>query len=344
MAIEFLEGEGQGTVPANPGLTARSGAVAQAGPVENPTTQTFLGIMGAADYLPYRPTTPTGPYATGYLGRQIKRVEEYRRATGQAFNGLPGGQFYVFTNYSDKATTSYQTLDSMMSEFEAMPNKGKKNLAKLLAMAGYLAGGSTLEETVEDSTLMEVTEAYAGLLAEAAQRFANGENVTPDELLERNIRYNMSQVGLEADGAFNHKGALKWYDKAIGKTGEPRTEVQVNKSIDLFSAQDARGLARQTMQQVLGRDPTEDEYEDFVTALNTSARANPTITRTRTRYDAEGNVVSSVSRSRGGLGSAGVNQTLQDEAESTPGWAEWQAIGTYLPEVFNALGATVPGA
>lgn len=343
MAMEFLEGASSGSAPANPALVAGAG-LPQAGPVENRTTQAFLGTMGAEDYLPYRPTTPRGPYATAYLGAQAKRVESFRTATAQAFRGLPGGQAYVYTQYSDKANTSFKTVDDLMSDFESMSVKQKKNIAKALAMAGYLGGSGSLAERVEDTTLLDVTEAYAGLLAEASQRFANGQNITVDELLDMHIRYNMNASGMDFDGDFDLSSVDKLFSEATGQTGKPRTETRVDKSVDIFSPEDARGMARQTLQAALGRDPSEDEYEDFIAALQTKARQNPTVTRTTTRYDAEGNVIGTNSVSRGGLGASAVEQFAQDQAEAAPDWAEWQAVGTYFPALMESLSSVVPGA
>lgn len=332
----------------DPSMVAQSqmgGAVSSAGPTLNKTAQTFLGIMGAEGFP--APVTPNGPFATAYLGREAQKVENYRAATQRAFNQMPNGQFYVFTGVSNKAATSFQSMDSLMSEFEAMPNKEKKELAKLLAMAGYLTGGESdsLEDTVEEASLMEVADAYTDLLSSASARLAQGQNITPDDLLEMNIRYNMSRAGLDADAPFSRKTASKWYDKAIGKTtGKPHKETQVNTSVDLFSPEDARGLARATLQQALGRDPSEAEYEDFIAALQAKARANPSVSRTTTQFDAEGNVTAVRTVNSGGLTEAGINNFAQEQAEAAPDWAEWQAVGTYFPGVMDALGSVVPNA
>lgn len=339
MAIEFLEGGASGTTPARP---PSLGPVAQAAPTLNKTAQNFLGIMGAEGYVP--PPTPTGPYATAYLSREARKVEMYRATTGRALQtGVPA-LGYVYTGYSDKATTSYKTVDSLISEFEAMSIKQKKNLAKALAMAGYLGGSGTLEERVEESSLMDVGNAYNTLLQEATQRFAAGQNITIDELLDMNIRYNMAQAGVEAEGDFSVDAAGAWYDAATGKTGKPYKETRVDRSVDIFSPEDARGLARQSLQSVLGRDPSEAEYEDFLAALQTKARQNPTITRTTTRYDAEGNPIGTNSVTRGGLGENAVRDFAQDQAEAAPDWAEWQAVGTYFPAIMESLSSVVPGA
>ena len=48
-------------------------------------------------------------------------------------------------------------------------------------------------------------------------------------------------------------------------------------TIDLTSPQQARGLLMQTIQGVLGRNPTDVEYDDFVKILNETQTANPQV-------------------------------------------------------------------
>ena len=48
-------------------------------------------------------------------------------------------------------------------------------------------------------------------------------------------------------------------------------------TIDLTSPTQARGLLMQTIQGALGRNPTEDEYSQFLTILNESQTANPQV-------------------------------------------------------------------
>jgi hypothetical protein len=48
-------------------------------------------------------------------------------------------------------------------------------------------------------------------------------------------------------------------------------------TIDLTSPTQARGLLMQTIQGVLGRNPTEDEYSQFLTILNEAQTANPQV-------------------------------------------------------------------
>lgn len=49
------------------------------------------------------------------------------------------------------------------------------------------------------------------------------------------------------------------------------------RTIDLTSPQQARGLLMQTIQGVLGRNPTDTEYDEFVKILNETQTANPSV-------------------------------------------------------------------
>lgn len=48
-------------------------------------------------------------------------------------------------------------------------------------------------------------------------------------------------------------------------------------TVDLASPTQARGLLMQTMQSVLGRDPSAEEYSQFLTSLNEAQAANPSV-------------------------------------------------------------------
>ena len=69
----------------------------------------------------------------------------------------------------------------------------------------------------------------------------------------------------------------------------PYTTVQRNKTISTM--QDARLVLRQTMQQLLGREPTDNEVKGFLKDLNQQERENPQVTRTTYQSEEESNTV-----------------------------------------------------
>lgn len=239
-----------------------------------------------------------------------------------------------------------KTLSQMMTDFDHWNIKRKQDMARKLALAGFLGSpykGETLDEFVKRQDYISVEQGYAQLLQSASSRYAAGQKVSPNQLLNQYIDYNKS-TGLFA-GSAGAGGA--------GGTGSPyanqtRTETNTSKSVDIWSPMDAKGLARATLQRELGRDPTQAEFEDFVAALQAKQRANPAVTRTTntTKYDKYGSPVNtnSSSTTTGGLTAQGIDEFATEQAQANPGWAEWQAVGTYFPAVMQMLGAGVPGA
>lgn len=231
-----------------------------------------------------------------------------------------------------------ESSKQVIGEFSRWTNKRKKNLARRLALAGYFGAprvGESLDDFVASIPLAQLEEAWGQVVMETAQKNANGVWVTPDQNIQQQIDYNQSAAkGTSLEG---------WYTGASGGTeGEDpnRTEKFVSVSRDIFSASQAKGLIRGVLQQELGRDPTAEEFEDFITALQTKQRENPTRTVQRTIYR-DGDPVRQSTTSTGGIDPA---EFALEQAQANPDWAEWQAIGTYFPAVMNTLGAGVPGA
>lgn len=318
MALNFREGGGYGaSIPTVPGTTAS---------------------------MP-RPALPQ--YSTNYLIAARAELDSVRQSSSMALKSQ-NGTAYVWLG-SEKAPHipkqqyegrwhDLKSVDELGSEFESKSIKEQKQMARLLYLAGFLND--------PDAPLIDVTQAYASLLGEAAMRFASGQNISPDDILEMNIRYNTGNDNFKIKGG--KKGSYTDVSNIYlpgdpNAPQEPKTVTRTDKSVDIWNAEDARGLARQTLQQALGRDPTEAEYEDFVTALQTAQRNNPTISKTTTHYDSEGIATSTHTKTTGGLNEHGINELATEQAQSAPDWAEWQAVGTYFPAVMQALGSVVPG-
>lgn len=324
------------------------------------------------------PTAPAGvphPFATRYLQNIVDRG--YRAQTQAAMSGARGATPYVFTGtrfngggpfnhhpgiYRDDAESNKQRVETkhravpeLMSEFDYFSTEKKKILAKQLFMAGFLSK--------PDANLMDLQQAYGNLLSTAASRYAAGQQVSPRKLLENNIRYNLAAAGVHVKGKFSDKTSAGWFQKLLH--GDPKTSDLANaagaaakrapeldlsgkftstsRSVDIYSPDDARGLIRATLRRELDRDPTEQEFEEFVSTLQSAQRSHPAVTTTTQTTDKQGRVTNTNSVTRGGLGASGIQEIAQREAESNPGWAEWQAVGTYFPAILDALGSAVPG-
>lgn len=268
--------------------------------------------------------------------------------------------------FGSHPTTSSQasekTIDQLLTEFEEMDRKEQHRLAFLLTIAGY-AGSVSLEEAAKvarELTLGETIAAYTALLTAAAAAYASrGQRITPNQILEGAIAYRLPR-GTDWDGTFGDlKAALVENDIDVSGIDEEEdlsgthttTSTDTSVSRDIMDPNDAMALTRAMIQRELGRDPTKAEFEDFISAVQAAQRANPTRTKTTetttVTTDKDGKPIdrdsSSSSTTRGGISQAGVEDILLRRARQNPDWAEWQAVGTYAPALFAALGATVPG-
>lgn len=254
------------------------------------------------------------------------------------------------------------TLTKALRKFDKMTIVEQKKMLRLLAIAGF-AGAidlADIDEAVAESSQLDARDAYKNLLSTAAEYYTmQGLRVTPDDVLRSHIAYRLQGSGVNWNGNFNvfDKGiakAFKEMDADLEGASElgpsiPKefTDVRTDTAVDYMNPADAKALTRSMLQQELGRDPTQGEYEDFLSAIMAAERENPTTQTTTTKYELDPNnqlgIASQRTVQHGGMTSAGYDQLLREQAQSQPGWAEWQAMGTYAPALFAALGSTVPG-
>jgi len=89
------------------------------------------------------------------------------------------------------------------------------------------------------------------------------------------------------------------------KTGKPKTVTQTQRQTSLTNAKTAKEVIRAALQARLDRDPSKAEIAKFIGDLNAEERANPTTSTTTSKYDAEGNLVSSDTQTSGGAPAPG---------------------------------------
>lgn len=250
---------------------------------------------------------------------------------------------------SDAALTRYQpggprtanrtaTADALLSEFNTWSVERKRAMARKLAQAGMLGtipAGMTVDEFVKTVSLAEVEKAYEAVLLESGRRYASGQEITPTQLINQHRDWQVANGGAGGSGSES-----PYANKTI-------TTTHTSVSRDIWHPKDAKALARATIKRELGRDPTPEEFEDFVAAIQTAQEDNParTRTKTRTKYDEHGSPTrtKSWSRTSGGIGAEGLGEIALEQAQDNPEWAEWQAVGTYFPALINMLGSGVPG-
>lgn len=261
-------------------------------------------------------------------------------------------------------TASTTSIEQLLQQFEQMDRRQQRQLALLLTIGGY-AGSMSLDEAgaaARDLTLNETLNAYLELLDDAAGRYLRGQKITPEQLLEQNVAYRLPR-NANWDGSYGDLvDVLGENDIDVSGVDEPdkakdlsgtHTTTSTNTSVnrDVMEPNDAMALTRAMLQRELGRDPTKAEFEDFVGAVQAAQRSNPERTTSKSTNtvttNKKGRVVdsdtSSSSTRTGGITQAGVEDLMLRRARQNPDWAEWQAVGTYAPALFQALGATVPG-
>ena len=134
-------------------------------------------------------------------------------------------------------------------------------------------------------------------------------------------------MGVEWDGKFSSfdDGISKDFleNAADAEALKPYSTTNTTRSVDFMNPKDAKGLTRAMLQQELGRDPTQGEYEDFLSALHSAERANPDRTTTTTQYTPNEEGVSydtsTTSRTQEGIGAEGLAQVAYEQARVSPG-------------------------
>lgn len=257
-------------------------------------------------------------------------------------------------------------ISQLQSDFAKLSPREQRKWASWLALAGY-AGSVDLDQVkdaVDQMSQPEVEDAYNSLLKDAAQWYGAGHNLTPKALLRQRIAYRLGGIGVDfkgdLDSLVGKNGELnlsKYSGLAWGAerahVGDTYSTTTTQKSVDFMDPADARNLTRAMLQQQLGRDPTDGEYEDFIAMLHNAEKANPSVSRTTYNYEYQDDPTADAGASwqatgantvtHSGITESGEQQLAYEKAQQNPDWAEWQAVGTYAPALFDALGSTVSG-
>lgn len=281
--------------------------------------------------------------------------------TGDDFDMLRSGT---------ESTEKILTLTQALNRYDRMSLTEQRNMLRLLALGGFAAGYAgpippeEIDEFVRNSSQSVARLAYENLLDTASDFYMNYQRpVTPEDVLRSHIAYRLEGLGVDWDGDLGTfddgmpDNILKEIKDAaaeasglpgVGEPPKPMTRTETTTQIDLLNPQDAKALTRSMLQAELGRDPTQAEYEDFLSTLHAAERANPATQTTTTKWKLDANdslhPAKTNTVTNQGIGEAGLMQVAYEKAQSNPDWAEWQAMGTYFPALLQALGATVPGA
>lgn len=170
--------------------------------------------------------------------------------------------------------------------------------------------------------LPSLQQAWGNLAQMAGARYSLSSGkikVTPWDMLDLYKKTNTGGSGSGGGGGF---------------TG---THSSVQKTVSEISQGDAWASLRQTTQQLLGHDPSDQEVRDFAYRMNSLAARNPTISKTTGTY-ADGALTNSTTKTSGGFTANDVQQHAYDDAQNDPDYAEFQSASTYFNAALSALG------
>ena len=116
------------------------------------------------------------------------------------------------------------------------------------------------------------------------------------------------------------------------------THTSTTKTVSDVTQGDAWNALQQTLSQLLGRDPSQQEIRDFAYRMNSLAAKNPTVTKSVTTYNNQGDP-NTTSSTHGGFSSSDVAEAAYNQAQNDPNYAEHQAATLYYNAAVSGLGA-----
>jgi hypothetical protein len=107
----------------------------------------------------------------------------------------------------------------------------------------------------------------------------------------------------------------------------------------------AKGMIRNAASQMLGRDPTKAEMEDFIAKAQTIAKANPLVQHWSQSVGFDGNPDNSleVTSKSGGMdvATAQAQEAALTQAKQSEDYSAYQAAGVYMPWLMDALASPI---
>jgi hypothetical protein len=238
--------------------------------------------------------------------------------TNPLYGGLPNANVFMGRTVTQRGPgrqydAGYVQKDTLVSVQEAVAQlnewgiKKRAKFAELAVAAGYLPTVTTDYDKLEPI--------LTGMAVRSAKLYDRGIRITPWSLLEGSATGDPASAG-------------------------PKTTTSTSTVSDLTDPKDAAMLVDQLLSERLGRAASDKEKQAFLAALNSYEKKHPKTTTTTTTTSADGSTSNSKTTSKGGVNptSFGKDWTLghnKDEAGS------FQALSTYMPAFFEALGAPV---
>ena len=241
------------------------------------------------------------------------------------YGSIPDGKVYLGQNstaYDERARPGVwrpndktASIQDVIGDLNGWSEKKRKKFSDLAVDAGLMSKPSILHDDLE--------RVLGALAIRSAKLYERGIKATPWSLLEKYAAGSMAAAKKAPLG--------------------PITTTSTSTSTNLSSAREANSLVDAALAQRLGRSATEKEKKEFLAALNAAEKKEPTTTKTTTTTTGSGTAAvrsDSSTQTSGGVNASSFAEEWgfghnKDEAGS------YQALATYMPAFFGALGAPV---
>lgn len=225
----------------------------------------------------------------------------------------PGSPRPTITKSTPKSMTVQQAMNLPYTWY-GTDDKKIQLLQKQMRQAGYSIGSG-------GDAFGDMVSVWQGLVQQASQVYvqSDGKNlVTPYDILSSRKKQAI------ADGRVDSNGNS--------------ISTSTSRSINDLSQGEAWQVLQGTMQQMLGRDPTDQEVRDFLSAANNDASQDPTVTKTTTTTNSRTGVSNSKSNTTGGYTAADAAKSAYDNLHNDADYAKYQSATTYFNAMVSALG------
>ncbi len=270
--------------------------------------------------------TPTAPAATPGPASGVdpnsdlgKFLQQYKAAgtggTTDIFGSEAGSDLVVRSNGSlhPNGTEPLMKISDVMYQFWQRDQKWIDALAAKLVKANFLPSVNV--------TRSDVWEAFrSNVLMDAASQYASSPNKasTVEQILQGYMKHPVGDAG-----------------------GQPKPQhyTTTNTQVSLSDPTQADGLLKQTLEDRLGRAPTDAEKHAFLAALNAAQRKDPSVTTTNYSLNAKtGGYDTTTGQTSGGIDPT---QFADDYASknNTKEYGAYQAATTYFDAMMSALGS-----
>jgi hypothetical protein len=284
-----------------------------------PTAERAIGQIQSGQVSGYRtqPTTNDPPVWTGRT--QVVQGSSGHPLLDQVFGMNPPATQGIVGSPIDPITMQHtasilSTRSEQLGAFYQMDDMDLQKLRQLALAAGYDGDYASLRSFWGDSVDM-AAEAYT----------LGGEEVTPWDVAAALAKDAEAVQDTDGDG--------------IPDNLEKQT--QVSRSTDLTDPETAEQTVRATFQDLLGRDPTDQEVQAFTEALRRYERTNPSVTRTTMTPTEGGELTTQETVSRGGATDPGT--FAQGYVMDEMGGEEQQyRVATKYASVIDALFGAEP--